>query len=69
MLALCTLGVSGCKKDFLAVTPPDKISSDLVWKDPALARAFVTEIYNGLSNGGFSEQMLSSVSDESLFTH
>ena len=59
----------GCKKDFLAVEPPNQINSELVWKDPALAQAFVTEIYNGLSVGGFAEQMLSSVSDESLFTH
>nr|WP_068893228.1 RagB/SusD family nutrient uptake outer membrane protein [Pedobacter panaciterrae] len=68
-IALMTIFGSGCKKDFLAVEPPDKISSTLVWKDPVLAQAFVTEIYNGLSVGGFSEEMLSSVSDESLFTH
>ncbi|MET3114391.1 hypothetical protein AAKU52_002125 [Pedobacter sp. CG_S7] len=60
---------SGCKKDFLALTPPDQIPAEEVWKDPALAQAFVTEIYNGLSVGGFSEQMLSSVSDEAMFTH
>jgi len=59
----------GCKKDFMALTPPNQISSELVWNDPALAQAFVSEIYNGLSVGGFSEQMLSSVSDESMFTH
>lgn len=59
----------GCKKDFLAVPPPNQIEGDLVWKTPALAQAFVTDIYNGLSVGGFAEQMLSSVSDESLFTH
>ncbi|MET4137809.1 RagB/SusD family nutrient uptake outer membrane protein [Pedobacter sp. UYP1] len=59
----------GCKKDFLTVTPPTQIPSELIWKDPALAQAFVTEIYNGLGNGGFPEQMLSSVTDESLFTH
>jgi len=68
-VALTASFSSGCKKDFLTVTPPDQIPSELVWKDPALAQAFVTEIYNGLGTGGFSEQMLSSVSDESLFTH
>lgn len=68
-IALITLFGSGCKKDFLAVDPPTAINADLVWKDPALAQAFVTEIYNGLNLGGFDEQMLSSVSDESLFTH
>lgn len=68
-LTILMLTVLSCKKDFLAVTPPDQIESSLIWKDPALAQAFVTEIYNGFSNGGFSEEMLSSVSDESLFTH
>ena len=68
-IALITLLGTGCKKDFLAVDPPTAINADLVWKDPALAQAFVTEIYNGLNVGGFDEQMLSSVSDESLFTH
>jgi len=68
LILLVLLG-SGCKKDFLSVQPPTAIPAELVWKDPALAQAFVTEIYNGLSVGGFAEQMLSSVSDESLFTH
>lgn len=68
-LIIVMLTVLSCKKDFLAVTPPDQIESELVWNDPALAQAFVTDIYNGFSLGGFSEEMLSSVSDESLFTH
>jgi hypothetical protein len=68
-LMIAMLTVLGCKKDFLAVTPPDQIESELVWKDPVLAEAFVTDIYNGFILGGFSEEMLSSVSDESLFTH
>jgi len=69
LLVLVTFFAMACKKDFMDVNPPDKISADLVWKDPALAQAFVNDIYNGLSNGGFSEQMLASVSDEALFTH
>jgi hypothetical protein len=68
LVFLAMLG-SGCKKDFLNVEPPTSIPAEEVWKDPALVSAFVTEIYNGLSVGGFAEQMLSSVSDESLFTH
>jgi hypothetical protein len=68
LVFLAMLG-SGCKKDFLNVEPPTSIPAEEVWKDPALVSAFVTEIYNGLSLGGFSEEMLSSVSDESLFTH
>jgi hypothetical protein len=68
LVSITFLAVS-CKKDFMDVNPPDKISSELVWKDPALAQAFVNDIYNGLGNGGFSEQMLASVSDEAMFTH
>lgn len=67
-IAVMALLAAGCKKD-LSLTPPREIPSDLVWKDGALADAFVLDIYNGLGVGGFSEQMLSSVSDESLFTH
>lgn len=68
-IALIAVLISGCKKDLLNVDPPDKISSELIWRDGALATAFVTDIYSGLNDGGFSEQMLSSVTDESLFTH
>ncbi|WP_316822454.1 RagB/SusD family nutrient uptake outer membrane protein [Pedobacter gandavensis] len=68
-IAIMAVLISGCKKDFLTVDPPDKISSELIWKDGALATAFVTDIYSGFNDGGFSEQMLSSVTDESLFTH
>jgi hypothetical protein len=69
IFTLFAILVGSCKKDFLSVDPPTQIPADLVWKDPALAQAFVTEIYNGLGVGGFPEQMLSSLSDESLFTH
>lgn len=68
-IAIMAVLVSGCKKDFLNVPPPDKIDAEQIWKDGGLAQAFVTDIYRGLNDGGFSEQMLSSVSDESLFTH
>ena len=59
----------GCSKDFLNQEPLDAIPSGQVWKDPALATAFITEIYNGLGQGGFEEQMLASLSDEAVFTH
>ncbi|ANH83247.1 carbohydrate-binding protein SusD [Niabella ginsenosidivorans] len=58
-----------CNKGFLDQTPVDRVPKDQVWKDPALATAFVNEIYNGLGQGGFEEQMLASVSDEAVFTH
>lgn len=65
----CLVLIAGCKKDFLNLEPLDEVPSEQVWKDPALATAFVNEIYNGLGQGGFEEQMLSSLSDESVFTH
>ena len=63
------LGMAGCSKDFLNQQPLDAVPADQVWKDPALASAFITEIYNGLGVGGFEEQMLASLSDEAVFTH
>ncbi|MBE7174821.1 MAG: RagB/SusD family nutrient uptake outer membrane protein [Mucilaginibacter polytrichastri] len=69
VLGFAAVCQSACKKDYLDVEPPTQVSADQVWNDPALARAFVTEIYNGLNQGGFPEEMLSSASDESLFTH
>ncbi|MCF0058129.1 RagB/SusD family nutrient uptake outer membrane protein [Dyadobacter sp. CY356] len=66
---LGTAGLVSCDTDFLDTTPLTEISSELVWKDGALSEAFVTEIYNGLQQGGFSEQMLASLTDEAVFTH
>src|SRR5688572_12771474 len=60
---------TACKQDFLNTQPLGEVSETATWKDAALAEAFVTEIYNGLGNGGLDEQMLSSLTDESLFTH
>jgi hypothetical protein len=62
-------GMSSCKTEFLDVTPLSEIASDQVWADGALSEAFVTGIYQGLQQGGFSEQMLASLSDEAVFTH
>ncbi|KQM75190.1 carbohydrate-binding protein SusD [Pedobacter sp. Leaf216] len=69
LLIFVTFFAFACKKDFLNVESPGQVPSESVWKDPATAQAFVNDIYNGLGNGGFSEQMLASVSDEALFTH
>jgi len=69
LLVFITFFAFGCKKDFLNVDSPSQVPAESVWKDPATAQAFVNDIYNGLGNGGFSEEMLASVSDEALFTH
>ncbi|NII84701.1 MULTISPECIES: RagB/SusD family nutrient uptake outer membrane protein [unclassified Pedobacter] len=69
ILIFTAIFAASCKKDFLNVESPSQVPAESVWKDPATAQAFVNDIYNGLGNGGFSEQMLASVSDEALFTH
>jgi hypothetical protein len=71
---LIVLAVTGalftsCKKDFLNTKPQTEVPSEDTWKDGALASAFVNNIYTGLRNGGFEEQMLASLSDETVFTH
>ncbi len=57
-----------CSRDFLD-TNPNSYSSDVTWTDGSLSEAFVTNIYNGLSNGGWFEQQLSSLTDETVFVH
>ncbi|TLU94999.1 RagB/SusD family nutrient uptake outer membrane protein, partial [Dyadobacter sediminis] len=67
--SLATVGLVSCDTEFLDVTPPSEIASEQVWTDGALSEAFVTGIYSGLQQGGFSEQMLASLTDEAVFTH
>lgn len=69
LIALVTGGLSSCDTDFLDVTPPTEIPSEEAWKEGPLAEGFVTGIYAGLQQGGFSEQMLASLTDEAVFTH
>lgn len=58
-----------CKKDFLSTIPLTSISSAVTWTDASLSEAFVTNIYNGLGNGGWDEQQLASLTDEAVFVH
>ena len=66
MVLLILLTVVSCKKDFLNQAPKDKYSDESVWKDPALIQAFVNNIYMGIPHG-FSNIMLSSLVDESVY--
>lgn len=61
--------VTSCNDDFVNTSPLDQVSEAAVWSDAALAEAFVTELYGGLGMGGFNEQMLASLTDETAFTH
>lgn len=69
LLASAAVIVSSCNTDFLNTKPLGEVPGSEIWKDGSLSEAFVTEIYNGLGNGGFDEQMLASLSDEAIFTH
>jgi starch-binding outer membrane protein, SusD/RagB family len=69
IVSSAVLFLVSCKKDFLNTIPQTSISSALTWTDGALAEAFVTNAYNGLGNGGWYEQQLSSLSDETVFVH
>lgn len=69
LLFFFAIALFACNKDFLNTKPLGEVSSQDVWKDGALTEAFVTDIYNGLGNGGFDEQMLASLTDEAVFTH
>jgi len=60
---------AACSKKFLNTQPLNQISGPDTWKDGGLAGAFVTNIYNGLSNGGFQEQEQASLTDEAVFVH
>lgn len=65
-IAICTVA---CNDNFVSTKPLGEVSDEAAWQDPGLAEAFVTEIYNGFGQGGFDEEMLASLSDESMFTH
>ena len=67
IMGLVLLG--SCKKNFLDTIPLTSISSALTWTDGSLSEAFVTNIYRGLGNGGWYEQQLASLSDETVFVH
>ena len=68
-VALMTVLVLSCGKEFLNVQPLDKVSSEVTWADGALSQAFVFNVYSFLGYGGFEEQSLASVTDEAMFTH
>jgi starch-binding outer membrane protein, SusD/RagB family len=67
LLAACF--TISCNDDFVDTKPLDQLSESVVWSDGNLATAFVSELYGGLGQGGFNEQMLASLTDEAIFTH
>lgn len=65
-IALILIQATSCKDDFLDKDPLDKFSEQAVWNDPALVQTFVNNIYFGNPHG-FSNQMLASLTDESMY--
>ncbi|NID09599.1 RagB/SusD family nutrient uptake outer membrane protein [Fibrivirga algicola] len=68
-LLIASVAVTGCNDDFVDTQPLDQVGGTAVWADASLAEAFVTGIYAGLGQGGFDEQQLASLTDETMFTH
>ncbi len=68
-LFLSAVAVTGCNDEFVNTQPLDQVAGSAVWSDAALSEAFVTGIYQGLGQGGFNEQQLASLTDETIFTH
>ncbi|MBO0948460.1 RagB/SusD family nutrient uptake outer membrane protein [Fibrella forsythiae] len=68
-LLIASVAVTGCNDEFVNTQPLDQVSGVAVWGDASLAEAFVTGIYAGLGQGGFNEQQLASLTDETMFTH
>lgn len=66
---LPSIFLASCNDDFVNTQPLGEVPEEVTWSDPALAEAFVFEIYNGLGQGGFDEELQSSLTDESMFTH
>ncbi|MBO0934032.1 RagB/SusD family nutrient uptake outer membrane protein [Fibrella aquatilis] len=68
-LLLSSALVMSCNDEFVNTQPLDQVAGTAVWTDASLAEAFVTGIYAGLGQGGFNEQQLASLTDETIFTH
>ncbi len=68
-LLVASISITGCNDNFLNTQPLNQVAGDAVWNDAALTEAFVTGIYAGLGQGGFNEQQLASLTDETIFTH
>jgi len=67
LLALSAV-LSACNKDFLNTIPLDKPPADVVWGDPNLSEAFVTDIYNVYHDGILNQESMDCISDNALYS-
>jgi tetratricopeptide (TPR) repeat protein len=52
-IAFCLLTATGCRKDFLEVSPQGQLTEELALRDPEAAEKLVGGVYNTLYSGGF----------------
>lgn len=62
---LLSFTILACKQDLLDVTPTDRYSEELVWKDESLIKAYHTDLYNSIPHG-FYMHMYSKFTDEAF---
>lgn len=55
--AIMLLTMSGCKKDYLSVSPEGLLTAEDAARDPNIARKLVTGVYNQLYQGGFGNDV------------
>ncbi|MCC6287518.1 MAG: RagB/SusD family nutrient uptake outer membrane protein [Chitinophagaceae bacterium] len=69
ILPIITAGIlfSACNKDFLNTQPLDKPPASVVWADPSLSEAFVTDIYNVYHDGILNQESMDCISDNALY--
>ena len=68
MILGCALLYAGCDSA-LDLDPRDELSSDAVWQDPALAQAYLNEVYNATGLGYGDPMPTPGVTDEAVNTH
>ncbi|WP_224994829.1 RagB/SusD family nutrient uptake outer membrane protein [Cesiribacter sp. SM1] len=63
VLMLSAALLSACDKDYLDITPRDRVVEDQVWNDAALIELYVNGMYEAIPHG-FSRHMWSKYTDE-----
>lgn len=61
------LTLASCS-DFMDIVPSTEYTEEMVFSDPGLAQAFVTQLYNNIQNGA-KEHTLDGLTDDAYFTH
>ena len=62
-ISLFILALFSCEKDYLDITPTDRIVSEQVWGDANLVELYVNQLYQGVPHG-FERHMWSKYCDE-----